>query len=515
MKKLIVVGVIILLVGISIPSTGNNVEKSFFIREIDAQTFYLDSESFEIVDPKMRTIGSSLSDGNIIRDSEFDDFHPTVAGNAENDFLSCFEVTYNGVDYFPDFWYSLDNGIVWKELGYFSDSEGASFPDLDSNEYGFYGTFGIPPSFDEIWLIIADVPGLINAHIYSWSLDVSLYSMCISCYNHQEFWDFGGIAGTFNTYSEYGKPFVVYPYIESALQLFYMNVQNYFRADFAIDDVLDKSYGVWDNTVEDFLLVLKHDFSVFDDEGHHPLITSYNIIDEGINLEKPSIEAYDNNVVVVAEAEGNINCYYSKNGGSTLFKSTVVESATDPEIMISWDGKIFVCSYVKNDSIYQKLSLDGGASWIDEKLVDQSESTSTIGCHDLGNSESGVYSIWEDDRDGDIDIYFGSVYQSKIPNFSISMKGGIGVKAYIENVGEAPATNINCTMKVEGGKFGLINKTKYYIQENLEVGEDLGISSGMIFGFGKMKIAVSVSCDEGASAEVNIYGTQVLLFSFI
>jgi len=511
MKKLLVVGIIILLVGMSIPTTGINIEnKSLRVRELEVFSESIDMKAKKIVNLKKHNNLEYLSkDGIKIND---EGWHPDIAGDLEGQFLAGFEITLGESNWAPAFWYSPD-GITWEESGCYPETTGAMYPDVDSNNHAFFATFGIPPEHNraEQWLIIADDPMTIFGVSFDWSLYGfdDFNSMSISCHSHPEFSNYGGMACTgYNGYSGDidGCPFIFYPTETGDGTIEWLFTSGCLNADFAIDEITGMSYAVYDHETDADLLVRKDNFGIYDEDGHHPYIGAYYLGLTIFKFSKPSVEAYNDSVVIVAEVEDNIDCYYSNNGGITSHYTSVVESATNPEVISNWDGDTFVCSYIKGGNLYRSISIDGGATWIDEEQIKDN-----IEDYNLGKSPDGIYAIWTDDG-----VYFDKVYSETKPDMKIiSIKGLIGVTATIKNVGDAPATDINWTMKVNGGKLDLIDKTKYGKEDYLEVGQELPVKSGIILGFGKIKVIVSVTCEQGASDEEDMSGMQVFFLSLL
>ncbi len=81
----------------------------------------------------------------------------------------------------------------------------------------------------------------------------------------------------------------------------------------------------------------------------------------------------------------------------------------------------------------------------------------------------------------------------------INVKGPIGVKADVQNSGDADALNVQCTMKVTGGLLGLIDKTGTGSQATLTPGASVAVSSGMIIGFGKITIVITATADNAVA----------------
>ncbi len=491
------------------------------IQEIDTSPCYLHNNISKVVTlEKFSKIRMSSRDSYIINDTEYDDFHPTIAGDINGRFFSCFELSIDGVDYYPDFWYSLDNGMTWDEAGYFSESLGSEFPDVDSNDNGFYGTFSGPEDTPgQLWVIVAEDLTAITGRVWDWSahgFDDFEY-LSISCYTREgELWNWGGGAGTcYNGYYEdiEGAPFIFYGLVISFIPV---GVEGYLHSDFAIDEFTEMSYAVWDHTVDANLLVRKDNFGVWDGE-YHPHIGSWSIGDGVILLRNASIEAHDDIVVIVCEEEENIVCFYSNNGFMSVQKSTVVDSAKFPEVKVTFDGNTFVCSFVKDDILYRKISENGGATWTDEKQVQTNHAVSEYGSHDLGKGKKNIYAVWEDNIGGDRDIYFGQAYDGRKPDIEIfSITGSpLGIIATIKNNGEAEATNVKWTMTINGGILKKINKITKGTVETLIVGGNIYANSGIIFGLGRIFVTTTVKCDEGLSDKETKSGIQILTFSIL
>ncbi len=531
--KINFIPIIVLLIFLlsSFVGVSNDIEEtSLQTREIDTKVYFLYCEKSrsDTLEKALKTSGTQ-SDSTIINDSEYDDFHPILAGDNRGRFFTCFERTWDGVDYYPDFWCSLDNGVSWEEIGYFSESVGCEFPDADSNDNGFYATVlkDYGQWDNEIWLIYSDdLPHYID---YRGILDEwypfreceNFLIPAISCYTRVgESWNFGGISFVCDILSPWYSPTCPCIYYENGEYggvLTYIWSDNFLNSDIAINEVTEMSYAVWDNEVDANLLVRKDNFGEWDAQNHHPHIGSWSIGDGITNLSNPSIEAHNNAIIIVCEEEDNIVCFYSDNGFSSIQKNTVVNSAKFPEVKVTFDGNVFVCSYVKDGAVYCKKSENGGANWIEEQKVQDSQAVSEFGSHDLGKGKDGIYAVWEDNRGDDRDIYFGQAYDETKPEIDIiSIKGRpVGIIATIENIGNAEATNVKWTMTVIGGILSKINKNSTGTVETLAINCKIYANYGLILGLGPIAITVTVECDEGLYEIDYAKGIQIFIFSLI
>ena len=80
------------------------------------------------------------------------------------------------------------------------------------------------------------------------------------------------------------------------------------------------------------------------------------------------------------------------------------------------------------------------------------------------------------------------------PHVHISeIKGGLGVSAVISSVGTEFVTNIEWSVAVEGGIFGLINTKSLGSIPILPVGEEVKVKSDLVFGLGSAEIKVKAN----------------------
>jgi hypothetical protein len=97
------------------------------------------------------------------------------------------------------------------------------------------------------------------------------------------------------------------------------------------------------------------------------------------------------------------------------------------------------------------------------------------------------------------------IIQKEVPSVSITIKGGFGVSAIIENTGTTNLTNLNWTINLNGTLI-FVGKTNSGTITALPVGESVTIRH-FIIGLGKTGIVVKV---EGAEAAAT--GTVLLFF---
>jgi hypothetical protein len=149
-----------------------------------------------------------------------------------------------------------------------------------------------------------------------------------------------------------------------------------------------------------------------------------------------------------------------------------------------------------------------GTTWIEEQKITASdgEADDYFGCSVsiyAGYAVIGAYG--DDSSTGSAYVFFNS----GIPDLSIEITGGLGVNAKIINNGDNDAKDIDIEINVVGGLFGLINKQAYDTIDVL-AGESKTVSTGLIFGLGKINIIVKTNFEEKT-----VEGTQIIIFTTI
>ncbi len=515
-KHITLILIILLLLSSSFVAVSSNtrITTSSIVQEIDVSPCYIEMDASKVETLKHPSkTNLEYQESIIIHENGS---HPTLAGDISGRFFAGFELSIDGTDYYPDFWYTLDDGMTWDECGYFSESLGSEYPDVDSNDNGFYGTFGGPEvDRGQIWLVNGEDLGAITASYWAFSTHGfdDFEHNSVSCHNiEDEPWDFDGFALTgyngYQTYDVEGCPFIFYPLDDTGYATigWLTNSEDYKHADFAIDLVTGMSYAVYDNDVDTHLLVRKINFGKRDVQGYHPNMGTW-IIDDGTDYSNPSIEAHNDNVVIIAEQAGDVVCIYSNNGFSSHAKSGVATDALFPEVKVTFDGEVFVCSYIKGDALYLKISQEYGAIWTDEEQVEDSQTTGGFGSHDLGKGlRRGMYAVWEDIRG----ICFGSCFPIEHPPPPPDIEGGLGVTVTIENIGDAEWIDVEWRISVTGGLLSLINKTKSGVITSIGPGGKEIVKTGIIIGLGRVKIVVIIE-DENWSFDGFVLG----LFSYL
>lgn len=144
---------------------------------------------------------------------------------------------------------------------------------------------------------------------------------------------------------------------------------------------------------------------------------------------------------------------------------------------------------------FTKYKLDSGA-W--------TTYSSPLSVTEAGNHIIYFYSV---DKAGNSETEKNTSFTVEAPPITITIKGGLGVSAVIENTGSTNLTNISWSIALDG-KLIFIGKNKPGTIDSLPVGESVTVKD-FVIGFGKTGIAVTAG-----SAEATTSGT-VLLFLVI
>ncbi|MCJ7698166.1 MAG: hypothetical protein MUO73_07545 [Thermoplasmata archaeon] len=469
--------------------------------------------------------------GNQITAGEYNEYLPSIATDASGRFFIGFDGTEDGTAYYPIFTYSEDGGTTWADGAYFSESLGSKKPDVDSKSSGFYATFD-PPADITSQIFIVDARVIDNPTGFYWDFAPdfdSLQDVHIATYTHagptdDGAWNWGGLAFTgYNGYSSIVDcPFVLYQYSEQGAVIGWLtNSAGCKHASTDIDLVTNMSYNVYDRDVSGKyqLLVRKDNYGVWTSQGtyyKHPLVTTKTIIGVG-NLTYPDVIADSNDVMVVAQSDeaGNqdIVCYYSSNGMSSYNNAIVADDAEDelsPQIAWIKPG-VAICTYIRGTEAYFKATEDGGATWSAEARVSD-EQIDPVENHamTITGINGNAYSIWQDGRGDNVDIYWDRFYTVESPNVQIgTVAGGIGkVTMEVKNIGTGPATNVSWSISVKGGILNRINVTTTEIILSLPAsGTETVQTDKFIFGLGALTIQLAAG-----SATASKTGKVFLIF---
>jgi hypothetical protein len=518
MKKIVIVTIISTLL-LTVIDAGATIEENSKVTSLQTSrlfkgsvnTFTTNTEKVTLTDEIFsdeKSLEMTIDNGIPVIQTESNEFHPQMSIHSSGTMFTVFEYALDGsFEYYPEYFYSTDAGEIWQEAGYFPESLGCEYPSLDDNGFGFHSVLVSPASEPgTTWMI--DVPYEDPANFNGATNDWGQYNIgpfempSISCYDMvgEEEWNFGGSA--FTGYYGYqdanipGAAWLYYPTTESSSALSWVNdeegntIGNFLHSDFAIDPITKFSYALYDNEEDPNLLVRTDDFGSWDADGYHVDGPNYYIGDDSNHLMYPAIEVYNDIAVIIAVENGNVICFYSEDGLKTYQKSVVTTGAMYPDIELGPDKTTFVCSYIKNGILYSKSSNDKGATWKDEMQFVENMNIAYRTSH-LFEGLTEVSAVWEDMRNGNSDVYFGTAATVQAPIVEIdSISGGFGLTVQVKNSGNADATDIDWNIKFDGGVF--IGSEKSGTIASLAQGTSTTIKTGFLFGFGATDITVTV-----------------------
>jgi hypothetical protein len=212
-----------------------------------------------------------------------------------------------------------------------------------------------------------------------------------------------------------------------------------------------------------------------------------------------------NTIIITAINGGNVIAYISTDDGDS-WSSTTIASGNQANICEA--NGVFYCVYTNNNNLFLTTSEDGGSTWSSGVQVNDEDGTvvADFGFFDI--HKGGI--VWTDDRGDDWDVYYQPLETGPSPVLEITgIAGGLGVSATINNIGNAPATNVQWTIDAVGTVF--VGSTKSGTIGSIAEGGSAGISS-FLLGFGGVDISISATCDEGASARADASGNLLLYF---
>jgi len=229
---------------------------------------------------------------------------------------------------------------------------------------------------------------------------------------------------------------------------------------------------------------------------------------------KPTFKDQNNGVVIDLNAEAIAYLSETHDGGTTWTTIDYTGNCYDSDLKyIPGTDNMYVSTGGASTNSGASYSLDGGHTWteyeaqIGLQMMDMDFIEGKIGWSGAFSTDETHDGIWK---------YVPGVPS---PAFTISIEGGKGITATINNVGEVDASDLESQVSIEGG---LWIKTREFpgTETALPVGDSLVISAPVMgFGLGIFlqmpKIKVTVSCAEGVTAEkaveAKIVFTKVIL----
>jgi len=205
------------------------------------------------------------------------------------------------------------------------------------------------------------------------------------------------------------------------------------------------------------------------------------------NCTYPDISVSENRAycVYMCDINGNQDVYVAVNSGGNLWRRYMVADTSDDELypVISANGEKATCLFLKNGNLYKTSTDDIGATW---SIPEQINSVPNSVVEEYQNIDcEGSYGIWTDNRNDNDDLYFAVV--ASAPFLTIDeITGGFGVKVSLSNIGSAPAENVLWSIDIIGNLLLAGSHTEGSV--SLPVGESEIVSSGFLFGLGRVSI---------------------------
>jgi hypothetical protein len=328
-----------------------------------------------------------------------------------------------GPPYDPGVYY--DNGGDYPSIKYWGEDE-----DFQKHFYGTFVTSYMDLNGGPTYLF--HTPDALDTTQYEmtywdWSAHgwSDMKDADIACDNSQEKWEWG--VSSYVTSSTYGNtytdgPTVVYAdeTTEGQGWISWHYINGCAHTDISIDNSIIYSYAVFDWYDPDAeywrLLCRVQDFDQIMN-GYDELFD----LDAGGNTEYPAVAAENGNIVIVAQTNINGNadiiCLYGSSI-STLSTTYVVDSVDDemyPDIR-HVSGDTFLCTYVKGNALYGKISDNAGATWGSEVMLSDPAEDVVHEYKTSDLSENAVKAMYEVDNEVDIDIYITDVISNDPPS---------------------------------------------------------------------------------------------------
>ena len=489
-------------------SLSTDIESTISVKELNMEMKTLQTTSQKAT---MNYLSQPLN-GEPYLEIVSDQLHPAIANRGSNQIFATWDQDAGDVVYY----YSTDNGQT-LEGGVFYDN-GADYPTLDywKGATGAVGTFtcdyldangGVTYVFsaedftdtETYSLIFNDWSG------YGWSnmLDSS-YAGGVR--DGADFFTGVGAAVMDTTYGTgyTAGAFIFFKTDDSSSTIGWYDVNFTAHCDVAIDSITKYSIAVFDmynETSDDYELFFRADNTADMDDEEDP-VGAY-VINSERTLEKPTVAANNDDILIAVESDGEIIALYSNAGPMADFSETTVGSGENPVIEHVIDDQ-YVLIFNNDDRLYKSLTEDAGATWstpeeIADGLIDEYKAACL--------SDGAGIALYGYDGAEDADIYSAEVFHIPTPIIELGeIAGGFGkITAVVSNSGDASAESLDWEITVEGGLvFGGSNAGTI---DEIGMGEDVSISSKFIFGFGGLTATLSVD-----AITQSVDGSVLLLF---
>ena len=512
------------------------------IATIETETEYTQECAVQLLQPLnyQKLAGSSnpaVLDGSVpVFMSENDDLHPSLATAAGGvGFYTMIDVFYEDVlATQPTLFHSTD-GVTWEYVVTFLYDD-AQYSDFEASQDGTWGTFSASP-YESGLVSVIHAEFYEDSMVWDWSDNGfdNLQYFSFAAYDDTDptitvDWGKVSFTGDFDddgdSYS--GVPLIMYQekgpnqygiisWISSGGIL-----EGYVHSATDIDTVTLYGYSIYDN-IDGTLLIRIDNMGVWSDSGQgyfrHPMLTTRSLDYDGADLIYPDIAAYNDCVIAVAEkvGMGEIVCYYSHDGFLTHSSAVDVCEGSYPAITMIGEN-LAVMTFVEDNVLYFTVTEDGGATWSTPAQVADNQVESEYRTAEICSISGQPKAIWEDIRNGPVDIYFGDIdYTVQVPILDVEIQSGfgIGAKATVSNIGTADATDVNVTMTVTGGILGGIDVTKYESIATLAPEGSQTVSSGLMIGLGSIVIEVTASVVGADTVSKTKNGNQFLIFTIV